>query len=729
MTAAFAPGTHESRRPLPAAIDLTAVQWPYSRLGEALEELARRSGLQPASKDVPVPPDASGDAAADDLGRWVEWAADRLGVEAEPVDTAHPQLSQVIAGAGPALLQLAAGGGLHFLLLLRCRAGVAHLVGPDLRVHRRGAEALRSALSARYEAPHEPEIERLLDTAQVAAGRRARVRSAMLRERLANQRIGRCWLLRVPASAGFWRQLVHARVPRRVGAMIGVFAAVYALEIVGWGLIGRTTLDGRLDLGWLAAWGLMVLSLVPLRLLGGWLDATFALEVGRMLKTRLLAGALKIDLEAVRKQGVGQLLGRVMESQALESLALNGGFGVLVALLELGFAALILAAGAGGLLHVLLLAGWLAVSVSLSWRYLLRVRTWTLMRLAMTHDLIERMVGHRTRLAQERAGRRDEQEDRSMKDYLNTSRSMDLAIAPVAGGMARGWMLLGLIGLAPAFVSGTATAAGLAIALGGMLLANRALAGISGGLAALSRAGLAWSQVSTLFHSARKTSDSGPFLTHAQLAGARDADASPSKLIEASSLVFRYAPEGEPVLRGADLTVEHFDRILLEGASGGGKSTLASLLTGLRTPDSGLLLMKGLDRHTLGDTWHKLATEAPQFHENHILTGTLGFNLLMGHNWPATDAELEEAKALCVELGLGELIERMPSGMMQMVGETGWQLSHGEKSRIFLARALLQNAQFTVLDESFAALDPQTLEKCLDCAFRRARTLMVIAHP
>ncbi|MDB5904636.1 MAG: hypothetical protein JWM26_3514, partial [Betaproteobacteria bacterium] len=70
MTALSAAATHEPRRPAPAAMDLTAVQWPYSRLGEALEELARRSGLQPASKDVPVPPDASDNAAADDLGRW-----------------------------------------------------------------------------------------------------------------------------------------------------------------------------------------------------------------------------------------------------------------------------------------------------------------------------------------------------------------------------------------------------------------------------------------------------------------------------------------------------------------------------------------------------------------------------------------------------------------------------------------------------------------------------------
>jgi ATP-binding cassette subfamily B protein len=200
-------------------------------------------------------------------------------------------------------------------------------------------------------------------------------------------------------------------------------------------------------------------------------------------------------------------------------------------------------------------------------------------------------------------------------------------------------------------------------------------------------------------------------------------------VIDARELSFSYQQSAKPVLRDVDLAIEHGERILLEGSSGGGKSTLAALLTGLRQPASGSLLLDGLDRQTLGANWHRLAAEAPQFHENHILTGTLGFNLLMGRRWPASEEDLQEARELCEALGLGELLQRMPAGLAQTVGETGWQLSHGERSRIFLARALLQKAQLTVLDESFAALDPETLARCLRTAFARAPTLMVIAHP
>ncbi len=120
---------------------------------------------------------------------------------------------------------------------------------------------------------------------------------------------------------------------------------------------------------------------------------------------------------------------------------------------------------------------------------------------------------------------------------------------------------------------------------------------------------------------------------------------------------------------------------------------------------------------------------APQFHENHVLTETFAFNLLMGRRWPPLPNDLKEAEDICRELGLGELLERMPAGFQQMVGESGWQLSHGERSRLYIARTLLQQADMIILDESFAALDPENMRRALECVLRRASTLVVIAHP
>jgi ATP-binding cassette subfamily B protein len=200
--------------------------------------------------------------------------------------------------------------------------------------------------------------------------------------------------------------------------------------------------------------------------------------------------------------------------------------------------------------------------------------------------------------------------------------------------------------------------------------------------------------------------------------------------LDARDLVYRYRDRDEPVLHGATLVIGDGGRLLLQGRSGGGKSTLAALLAGLRVPDSGLLLWDGLDRQTLGaQGWRRRVALAPQFHENHVLMGTMAFNLLMGRGWPPRPADLEEAERVCRALDLGPLLDRMPSGLMQLVGETGWQLSHGEQSRLYLARALLQGAGLIILDESFAALDPQTLRDALGYVLLQAPAVLVVAHP
>ncbi len=287
---------------------------------------------------------------------------------------------------------------------------------------------MRDALYAAHEAPLIADIDGLLGIAEVPVARRQRVRTIMARERLAAKRIGGCWIFRLPATAGFWRQLRHARVPRKTAAMLGLFAATYALELVGWTLIGEAALNGRFDFGWLVAWILLVLSIAPLSLLGGWFNATLTLDASRLLKSRLLDGALRLDIESVRHQGVGHLLGRVMESHAFETVALSGGLSVIVATVEFIFAAWVLSLGAGGMLHVALLGLWLLVAVGMCLGYFGHLRDWTLKRLAMTHELVERMIGHRTTLAQEWPQRRDLHEDASLKDYLTTSRDMDRAV-------------------------------------------------------------------------------------------------------------------------------------------------------------------------------------------------------------------------------------------------------------------------------------------------------------
>jgi ATP-binding cassette, subfamily B, bacterial len=263
-----------------------------------------------------------------------------------------------------------------------------------------------------------------------------------------------------------------------------------------------------------------------------------------------------------------------------------------------------------------------------------------------------------------------------------------------------------------------------------MLLAYQAFQKLTTGMWHLAGAAIVWEHVAPLFQAAAPPEGGGATAFALIPPSAAGSSNGAPTVLETYDLTFRYRDRGAPVLQGCALRVHAGDRLLLEGPSGGGKFILASLLSGLRAPESGLLLLRGLDRQTLGtEGWRRQVVAAPQFHENHVLTETFAFNLLMGRRWPPQPEDLEAAERICRELGLDDLISHMPAGLLQMVGETGWQLSHGERSRLYMARALLQAADLVILDESFAALDPETLQRCLHCALKRAATLLVIAHP
>jgi ATP-binding cassette subfamily B protein len=386
-------------------------------------------------------------------------------------------------------------------------------------------------------------------------------------------------------------------------------------------------------------------------------------------------------------------------------------------------AAVVLGTGAGGWLHVGLLALWLAITAGLGFTFFRRRASWTGSRLDMTHQLVENLLGYRTRLAQEGRERWHDREDRDLDVYLRASSGLDRTTGLLAAIVPRGWLVIGIAGLAPAVADGDPTMTRIAVAVGGVILAYRALASIAGGMAQSFGAAVAWQSVREMFHAAaRPQHKSAPSVI-------LDRRRTDGKLIEAREVTYAYPGRQAPAVAHCDFDLSHGDRVLLQGPSGGGKSTLAAILAGLRRADSGLLLLGGLDQQSTGTrVWRRAVVLAPQFHENHILTESLAFNLLMGRRWPAYGNEIEEAIEVCRRLGLGELLERMPAGIFQLVGETGWQLSHGERNRVFLARTLLQNEGLTILDESFEPLDSENAVKAARLVLERVPSVVAISH-
>jgi len=700
--------------------------WPRSRLPEALETLAQKSGLTARKPKINLAPPGE----TQPLSTWMHIAAGCLSLESEAVTTSYAELEGFLLGAGPAVLCYPDDSGQTFLVLLGRRGGKVKLLDPDLNALTvRPADLITGLSSERLESVSR-EVDSLLESASVALSRRPRVRSTLLAERLASFPLGPAWLLRLHPGAPIWQQVRHQGLMKWIAGFFGAQILLTLIMMVSWWVLGTAAFGGQSDRDWFVLWALLLSTELPLDWLVVWAQGRFSIALGGIIKQRLLVGALAVDPQDIRSQGMGQLLGRVMESSALESLALSAGFSGVVALIGLGSAAWVLSMGPYGGLRLALGLFWALLTLWLAFLQYRKFDRWTELRCTLTNDLVERMVGHRTRLAQEHTRRFHDGEDELLCSYLVHSEQMDRTTLRVNAYLTRGWMIVGLAGIIPQVLSGQGGASAIAVALGGILLAFQAFGSLTRSLQALTSALVAWKQIGPLAQRAAEQLPSVPAEPALLFGQTQRETTSADALLQGCDLTFRYRPQSAPVLNGCDLAIHQGDRVLLQGPSGGGKTTLSNLLVGLCQPERGLLLFKGLDPQTLGsEGWRQRVVAAPQFHENHVLTGTFAFNLLMGRCWPPGPADIDLASAVCQELGLGSLIERMPSGLLQMVGETGWRLSHGERSRLFIARAILQESQLIVLDESFGALDPETLRQCVECVLRRAPTLVVIAHP
>ncbi|MBP7687403.1 MAG: ABC transporter ATP-binding protein [Thermoflexales bacterium] len=725
-------------------LDLDVLAWPAARLAEALEIAAQQTGLTPLGAQAVSDDKAAPVTDTDDIAQeqWLAVSAARLGIEAEPVEATLSEMVHLVQTAAPAILRIPieteAAPRRFLVLLARAAFGRVAVLGVDLKVRRVSAQAVRDALCGPLIEPWGERVDRVLaglGEDSIPLKRRERARQTLLEEQLSALRIGIGWLLRVSPGASLWQQARLNRLARPVLTMLGAYLLQEALLVGSWGLIGRGVLAGAFEAAWLSAWALILFSAIPCQLLVSWAQGQLSVLAGAMFKQRLLFGLLKLQPDEIRGQGMGQFLGRVLDSEAVEMLALSGGLAALIAVVQLGVALWVLAQGAGGGAQVLALLAWCAATGLIGWWSYRRGRAWLTANRSLTNDLVERMVGHRTRLAQEAPHNWHAGEDQELARYLDLSREFDRSDLYLAA-LPSAWLIVGVASLLPALLSASTGLEKLAISVGGVLLAYQAFTAIQFGVQGLIQLGLAWQQIKPIFQAASRPAEAAAVVIRSAASPAPDrsggatADPDRKPLLVARNLSFRYRAQGRQVLHDCNLHIKPGDRVLVEGPSGGGKTTLAAILAGLRQPESGALLLHGYDRQSLGnEAWRQRVVIAPQFHENHIFSETFAFNLLLGRRWPPTDADLKEAETICAELGLGELLARMPAGWQQMVGENGWQLSHGERSRVFIARALLQHADLIIMDESFGALDPENLARSLACARRRAATLLVIAHP
>ncbi|HEX4527191.1 MAG TPA: thiol reductant ABC exporter subunit CydD [Gaiellaceae bacterium] len=195
--------------------------------------------------------------------------------------------------------------------------------------------------------------------------------------------------------------------------------------------------------------------------------------------------------------------------------------------------------------------------------------------------------------------------------------------------------------------------------------------------------------------------------------------------IRLESVSFAYPSRAATVLTDVDLELAPGEFVALVGESGGGKSTLASLLLGLATPTAGRVSVGGLDLSQCDPaSWRTQLAWAPQ--DATLFHGTVSDNIRLGAP-DASDGRLIAAAALA---GIDDLVRGLPNGYETWVGEAGRRFSVGERQRVALARAFLRDAPLLILDEPTANLDSASAAHVADSLeqIRSGRTVLLITH-
>lgn len=474
-----------------------------------------------------------------------------------------------------------------------------------------------------------------------------------------------------------------------------VGSALYAATPINWALVG-----------------LALAALACIRSAGGLFAAHFGATLAVHYRRRSLHSVVSASPDRVRDLGPGAALMKALDVEGIGDFLARASTGWILGLVEIGSVVvlLILLGLPPGVGAVVVISMGLGIGLTVA---LIRARRrWRSARAAVTTRTMEGLLGVETTRTFREPLISGIEVDESIANYRRHSANLD-ALATVLTAVPTA--TLGVLIIATWAARAELGLEGLAAAVGVALLAASGLQRlVSAAIETSAVIDASWG-LTDLGRSVRPGGDQSS-LGYRQEIG--EIYASDGTVLLAASHVTASFEDDRGLIDPVSLVVREGDRVVISAPSGFGKTTLGELLSADRTPTTGWI-------------WKRpgaVVARVLQSDDDHMFANSVLFNAVAGVEWPPGPAVEERALALLNEVGLGELIASMPAGVAQPIGEGGWRLSSGERSRLSTVAALLRSPDVLILDESVATLDAEARDLVLAACTRHSKATIMFAH-
>jgi ATP-binding cassette, subfamily B, bacterial len=684
---------------------LSGLLWPADRILIALRELSRQARSVSTTATFMSSPER------DTCSEWsdhdtVSCAAWELGLKVARFAIKYGEVDEVLRHSSASLMSVCVDGVEQYLAIVGTRgASVALLTEGGLVSIRRSA--LCNHIAVRLSQEKCRRIEAHVAGAVESPRHRDGLSERLRRGFLGDLKVGDYWCFlgrfdeptaHGPRPTRKWSKAVKAAI----STLVGVSAA-----FVSWSSLARGALRGTVEQGWLWAWALGMITAAAVQLYGQWVGGGagvgWAIAWRERLFQRVMSHGCTSTLPAVA----------VYESRAVDVAAFRHVVSLVVAGAQLVTSGALLWHGATGPAHTWLLVGWLVALAIFALVGLRRRIAWNAHRVRMTATYF----GGLTRLDACSAERGDDERegDAALDRYLTLSREADSAQSAFWAACTKGWLVLGLAGLFGAISLRPQHLSALYLSLGGILLADGALGTVANSLEELTMAWASWWSA----HGARggvggdldvvrstQQRRRGDYRMGGWGPCAPDADVgAPWTEIYGEKSSCARPRAARRILIGGHLDEDKFAFVRTLLANNCACSTSAAQSRRICVRQASMLAR---------------VVVVPPPVDNHVFDRSLAFNLLMLRRWPPSEGDLRDAERVARKLGLGPLLDRLPSGLEQAVGDSGWPLSSQEVTRLYLARAVLQAPQVLVLDDCLNGIDASLAYDCL----RRVRAMV-----